>query len=144
MNKKTPAEWKALFESDAFAQKTTYTGPLGAEYTPAGTHLRLWAPTVQQASVNLYRRGDGGVCIGSLPMEKNAQGVWSVYLAGDQHCHYYTFTLHADGTSWETADPYAKAAGVNGQRSMIVDFARINPAGFFQSRFDKRIKYRNI
>ena len=36
MNTRTPADWKALFESDAFAQQNTYTGPLGVEYTPAG------------------------------------------------------------------------------------------------------------
>ena len=45
MNTRTPADWKALFESDAFVQQNTYTGPLGVEYTPAGTRLRLWAPT---------------------------------------------------------------------------------------------------
>ena len=73
MNTRTPADWKALFESDAFAQQNTYTGPLGVEYTPAGTRLRLWAPTARQVYVNLYRRGDGGVCIGSLPLEKRGQ-----------------------------------------------------------------------
>ena len=130
MNTRTPADWKALFESDAFAQQNTYTGPLGVEYTPAGTRLRLWAPTARQVYVNLYRRGDGGVCIGSLPLEKREQGLWSVYLPGDQHGHYYTYTLHAGNTSWEAADPYARAAGVNGKRSMIADFARIDPPGW--------------
>ena len=130
MNTRTPADWKALFESDAFAQQNTYTGPLGVEYTPAGTRLRLWAPTARQVYVNLYRRGDGGVCIGSLPLEKRGQGLWSVYLPGDQHGRYYTYTLHAGGTSWEAADPYARAAGVNGRRSMIADFARIDPPGW--------------
>ena len=130
MNTRTPADWKALFESDAFAQQNTYTGPLGVEYTPAGTHLRLWAPTARQVYVNLYRRGDGGVCIGSLPLEKRGQGLWSVYLPGDQHGRYYTYTLHAGDTSWEAADPYARAAGVNGKRSMIADFARIDPPGW--------------
>ena len=63
MNTRTPADWKVLFESDAFAQQNTYT-------------------------------------------------------------------LHAGGTSWEAADPYARAAGVNGKRSMIADFARIDPPGW--------------
>ena len=49
----SPAQYKALYESAAFARQNTYTGPLGAEYTPAGTHLRLWAPTAQRVSVNL-------------------------------------------------------------------------------------------
>ena len=137
MNTRTPADWKALFESDAFAQQNTYTGPLGVEYTPAGTRLRLWAPTARQVYVNLYRRGDGGVCIGSLPLEKRGQGLWSVYLPGDRHGRYYTYTLHAGGTSWEAADPYARAAGVNGKRSMIADFARIDPPGWLHDHRPK-------
>ena len=86
---KTPAEWKTLFESSAFARQTNYSGPLGPEYNPSGTRLRLWAPTAQKVSVNLYRRGDGGACMGTLPLEQHGQGVWSVYLPGDQHGHYY-------------------------------------------------------
>lgn len=62
---KTPAAWKTLFESSAFARQTNYSGPLGPEYNPSGTRLRLWAPTAQKVSVNLYRRGDGGACMGT-------------------------------------------------------------------------------
>ena len=102
---KTPAEWKTLFESSAFARQTNYSGPLGPEYNPSGTRLRLWAPTAQKVSVNLYRRGDGGACMGTLPLEQHGQGVWSVYLPGDQHGHYYTFTVEVDGTAYETGDP---------------------------------------
>ena len=70
MEPRTPAEWKTLFESEAFARRTEYYGPLGVEYTPAGTHLRLWAPTAKQAAVNLYRRGTGGACVGTLPLQQ--------------------------------------------------------------------------
>lgn len=85
MEPRTPAEWKTLFESEAFARQTEYYGPLGVEYTPAGTHLRLWAPTAKQAAVNLYRRGTGGACVGTLPLQQQDKGVWSIYLPGDQH-----------------------------------------------------------
>ena len=124
---KTPAEWKTLFESSAFARQTNYSGPLGPEYNPAGTRLRLWAPTAQKVSVSLYRRGDGEACMGTLPLEQHGQGVWSVYLPGDQHGYYYTFTVEVDGTAYETGDPYARTAGVNGLRSMILDAPRIDP-----------------
>ncbi len=127
MSAKTPAEWKALFESDAFARSTLYAGPLGQDYAPSGTRLRLWAPTAQSVAVNLYRKGDGSARMGSLPMERGNQGVWSIYLPGDQHGRYYTYTVTTDGVSRETGDPYARAAGVNGVRSMIVDLARTNP-----------------
>ena len=127
MNATNPAELKTLFESDAFARETTYTGPLGPEYAPSGTRLHLWAPTAQSVAVNLYRKGDGSARMGTLPLERGAQGVWSIYLPGDQHGRYYTFTVTVDGTARETGDPYARAAGVNGIRSMIVDLARTNP-----------------
>ena len=94
MEPRTPAEWKTLFESEAFARQTEYYGPLGVEYTPAGTHLRLWAPTAKQAAVNLYRRGTGGACMGTLPLQQQDKGVWSIYLPGDQHSHYYHPVWH--------------------------------------------------
>ena len=126
----TPAERKALFESDAFARQTTYTGPLGQEYSLAGTRLRLWAPTAQSVDVNLYRKGDSSAAMGTLPMERGPQGVWSIWLPGDQHGRYYTYTVTADGVSRQTIDPYARAAGVNGQRGMIVDLGRTDPPGW--------------
>ena len=124
MEPRTPAEWKTLFESEAFARQTEYYGPLGVEYTPAGTHLRLWAPTAKQAAVNLYRRGTGGACVGTLPLQQQDKGVWSIYLPGDQHGKYYDFTLTTPFGTCNAADPYARSAGVNGVRSMIFDPAQ--------------------
>ena len=130
MTVKTPAELKTLYESISFDLQTTYTGPLGQEYAVSGTHLRLWAPTAQRVEVSLYRKGSGGEPIGTLPLERGQQGVWSIYLPGDQHGRYYTYTVTVDGISRQTGDPYARAAGVNGTRSMIVDLARIAPSGW--------------
>ena len=131
---KTPAQWKAWFESEEFARQTGYQGPLGAVYSPSGTHLRLWAPTAQSVRVDLYRKGDGGACIGSLPLSPWGQGVWGVYLPGDQHGKYYNFNVTTEWGSVTTADPYARAAGVNGARSMIVDLARTDPPGWEQDK----------
>lgn len=44
MGTMTPAQRRALYESARFARETTYNGPLGPEYTPAGTRLRLCGP----------------------------------------------------------------------------------------------------
>ena len=74
MGTMTPAQRRALYESARFARETTYNGPLGPEYTPAGTRLRLWAPTAEQAAVNLYRKGHDSPCIGTLPMQRGPQG----------------------------------------------------------------------
>ena len=67
-------------------------------------------------SRDVYKRQE---TIGTLPLERGQQGVWSIYLPGDQHGRYYTYTVTVDGISRQTGDPYARAAGVNGTLSMI-------------------------
>ena len=130
MAAKTPAQWKTLFENVPFHRENYYTGPLGPDYTPGGTCLRLWAPTAAAVTVTLYHKGDGGAVLGTEPLVRGAHGVWSVWLPGEQHGRYYTFAVTVDGITRETGDPYARAAGVNGVRSMIVDLARTAPSGW--------------
>ena len=130
MAAKTPAQWKTLFENLPFHRENYYTGPLGPDYTPGGTCLRLWAPTAEAVTVTLYHKGDGGAVLGTESLVRGAQGVWSVWLPGEQHGRYYTFAVTVDGVTRETGDPYARAAGVNGVRSMIVDLARTAPSGW--------------
>ena len=130
MAAKTPAQWKTLFENEPFHCENYYTGPLGPDYTPGGTCLRLWAPTAEAVTVTLYHKGDGGAVLGTKPLVRGAHGVWSVWLPGEQHGRYYTFAVTVDGVTRETGDPYARAAGVNGIRSMIVDLARTAPSGW--------------
>ena len=130
MAAKTPAQWKTMFENVPFHRENYYTGPLGPDYTPGGTCLRLWAPTAEAVTVTLYHKGDGGAVLGTEPLVRGAQGVWSAWLPGEQHGRYYTFAVTVDGITRETGDPYARAAGVNGVRSMIVDLARTAPSGW--------------
>ena len=130
MAAKTPAQWKTLFENVPFHRENYYTGPLGPDYTPGGTCLRLWAPTAEAVTVTLYHKGDGGAVLDTKPLVRGAQGVWSIWLPGEQHGRYYTFAVTVNGITRETGDPYARAAGVNGVRSMIVDLARTAPSGW--------------
>lgn len=130
MAAKTPAQWKTLFENVPFHRENYYTGPLGPDYTPGGTCLRLWAPTAEAVTVTLYHKGDGGAVLDTKPLVRGTQGVWSIWLPGEQHDRYYTFAVTVDGITRETGDPYARAAGVNGVRSMIVDLARTAPSGW--------------
>ena len=130
MAAKTPAQWKTLFENVPFHRENYYTGPLGPDYTPGGTCLRLWAPTAEAVTVTLYHKGDGGAVLGTEPLVRGAHGVWSIWLPGEQHGRYYTFAVTVNGITRETGDPYARAVGVNGVRSMIVDLARTVPSGW--------------
>ncbi len=46
---------------------------------------------------------------------------------------YYDFLIERDcGSVDRVADPWARGAGVNGRRSMVVDFIRTNPDGWYR------------
>ena len=130
MATKTPLDWKNLFESEAFHREFRYDGPLGPEYTPAGTTLRLWAPTADAVELRLYCTGSGGRMLETQPLARGEKGVWSILLRGDRAGTYYTFAVTVDGVTRETGDPYARAAGLNGLRSMILAPAAAAPDGW--------------
>ena len=134
MKHKIPVEWMQRYESEAFARETACSGPLGAAYTPEATTFRLWTPLAEAVSVDLYPHGNGGGRPEVHPMERDAQGVWSITLPGDQNGRYYTYTVQIDGKTQETGDPYAVAAGVNGLRSMVLDLDAAAPAGWQDDR----------
>ena len=128
---------EAFFDSDYFRRKYHNAQELGAIHSSAHTMFRLWAPTARSVTLVLYPDGDDSPVIAELPMQKgfafdeNA-GVWEVAMNGDLHGAYYRFRVCAHGIVREIADPAAKACGVNGKRSMVVDFARTNPPGWNQ------------
>lgn len=65
-----------------------------------------------------------------VEMKKREQGIYEKQVKGDLHGVYYTFSVTVDGETRETGDIYAKAAGVNGKRSMVVDLEKTNPKGW--------------
>lgn len=156
--KRHPAEWKALFDTEEFEKAFTYDGDdLGAEYAPDETVFKVWAPTAERVVLKLYEAGsckessgrltesEDGVLKGApewsgcangreLPMERMEQGVWKKAVKGDLAGVYYTWLVTADGKTGECADIYGKASGVNGQRSMVVNLAATNPEGWETER----------
>ena len=108
---------------------------LGAVYTPQATTWKVWSPTAKHVQLRLYATGSdeevGAAKLGTYSMEKDAgTGVWSLTLQGDYKNVYYTYLVTARGVTHETRDIYAKAAGVNGYRSMVVDLDDTDPVGW--------------
>lgn len=119
------------FSSESFEANYTYAGDdLGAVYTADKTNFRVWAPTATEVVLNLYEKGDGDCLIESYPMTAAENGSWVYELAGDQNGVYYTYSVTVDGITQEAVDPYAKAVGVNGNRSMVVDLDSTDPEGW--------------
>ena len=131
---------KNLYSSEDFNAQYTYDGELGALYTSASTTFKVWSPVSESIVLKIYAngtptsvdatKGDDTV-YKSVEMVKDARGVFSATIDEDLEGKYYTYTV-SNGTfkQKEIVDPYAKSAGVNGLRGMIVDFSKTNPDGW--------------
>lgn len=108
-----------------------YTGnDLGAVYSPKMTRFKVWAPEAESLKLNLYKQGEGDNLIDQHIMKKSANGTYVFEKQGDCNGIYYTYTVVNHGEEQEAVDPYTKAAGVNGQRGMVINLAKTNPQGF--------------
>ena len=108
-----------------------YTGnDLGAVYSPKMTRFKVWAPEAESVKLNLYKQGEGDNLIEQHVMKKSANGTYVFEKQGDCNGIYYTYTVVNHGEEQEAVDPYTKAAGVNGQRGMVINLAKANPQGF--------------
>lgn len=103
---------------------------LGAVYSRMHTHFHLWAPTAERVRICFFKSGHEGEAFEIKDMYAEENGIWGYSKSGDLHGVYYTYLVCLDGCEQETNDPYAKACGVNGIRSMVVDLERTNPRGF--------------
>lgn len=133
------AEKKTVTDYQAYAanlDKSAYSGnDLGASYSKKATTFKVWSPNAASVRVNIFEHGSdnegdaGSIMSRAMSLDKTT-GVWSVTINGDLLNKYYTYSVTHGKTTTETADVYAKACGVNGQRSMVVDLSTTNPEGW--------------
>jgi len=122
---------KEYYSSKKFLENFIYDGnDLGVECDENGTTFRLWSPEADSIYLNLYEAGDGVKAYRHIHMKKEDKGVWSFYSDKELHGVYYDYLITRDGKEVLTADPYAKACGINGQKSMAVNLKRTNPSGW--------------
>lgn len=128
---KTAVEWKKYYSNPGFRDNYIYReNDLGVSCTQSGTLFKLWSPSADSVTLNLYHEGSGDSLFKNIPMEKEEKGVWSWRTGEDLHGVYYDYTIKIEGEKTRTADPWAKACGVNGTRSMAVDLRRTDPVGW--------------
>lgn len=115
-------------ELDKFA----YDGDdLGAVYSKQSTSFKVWSPKATAVSVSLYETGDEkedpkAIRTVDLTLDKET-GVWSTKISGDLAGKYYDYSVTHDKETKRTGDIYARACGVNGKRSMVIDLSATNP-----------------
>lgn len=124
-------ELKKYYSSRAFLKNFVYDGnDLGVECNEDKTTFRLWSPEAEGVILNLYHVGNGEKACRQIPMEAKEKGVWSWETDEELHGVYYDYLISRDGEKVLTADPYAKACGVNGLRSMAVNLKKTDPEGW--------------
>lgn len=134
---KTIPELVKKYQSPEFEKTYTYYGnDLGAVVTEKGTTIKLWSPAAEAVSLRLYSTGSNkekdAKLLLEIPMVEDPKhpGIWVYETHNDLRNIYYTFKVTFGEESVEAADPYAKAAGVNGFRSMVVDLKETDPEGW--------------
>ena len=119
-----------IFDSEYFAENFHYDGDdLGAIINGDNTTFKVWAPTASKVLLNLFAAGNDVDAYKTVEMVKGEKGVWS-HTEECGHGTYYTYTVTTSVGTQEAVDPYAKAAGVNGNRGMVVDLSLTNPEGW--------------
>ena len=137
MNKRA-RELKNYYLSKEFEDKYNYEGELGVDLSEAGTVFKLWSPIAEKVVLRLFENGTGGEPEAVFPMEKTAKGVWEYKTDKNLNGKYYDFLLIIEGKESISSDPYARACGLNGVRSMVIDLNETNPKEWENDKVPER------
>jgi pullulanase len=119
-----------------------YSGKLGVVFNENSNPVRIkvWAPTAQSMSLELFDHAGDTVPSATIPMQEN-NGVWIANGTSDWKGKYYLYNLSvwvpldaAIDTNL-TTDPYSVDIAINGTKSRITDLesAATKPAGWDRS-----------
>lgn len=139
--------------SFAEASWPDYAGPLGSQLLDHGTVFTVWSPSAAAVTLRLFDTSDPkDNPSATVALERAQDGAWQYRsaerLAGTYYDYMLTFPASAvsnvpsdaiinaaEGTvTIRTADPWAKASGVNGEHSMVVNLDSTNPDGWLSDR----------
>ena len=117
----------SVVRTATFDKKYAYNGDdLGATYADSGTTFKLWAPTAQKVQLVTYKSAETANAAEDkvIDMKLGDKGVWSVTEKVPTNTAYIYRVSFANGTVNDSPDPYARAAVVNGRRSVVLSTAQ--------------------
>ena len=131
----------SLYKTSFFNNKYVYDGfDLGATYNKKYTTFKVYSPLSKEIILKVYSNGTpknidelkgSDIPLFIVPMDYNDNGIFSATIHENLEGMYYTYTVtNSKYQNIEVVDPYAKSAGINGLRGMIVDFSKTNPKGW--------------
>lgn len=114
---------------DNIDREYAYDGELGAVWSPEATRFAVWSPETEGAELRLYHDDSEPEPFRTEEMHSE-NGVWKAEVSGDLSGVYYTYAFTRNGNTAETIDIYARSAGVNGRRGMVLDLRTTDPEGW--------------
>lgn len=111
-------------------KQITLNSQFGAIYSKKSCTFRVWSPTAESVTLNLYKQGSGNNLITAINMYKEDDDIWETTVNDDLSGIYYTYCIKTDNEVNEVVDIYAKAVGANGLRGMVVDLTSTDPDNF--------------
>ena len=122
----------SVMNSKEFNTRFLYSGnDLGNTYTIQKTFFRVWAPTATEV-ILVTHASDASLAAAGVETQMNsaANGTWVATLTGDRIGTIYTYRVKFGTTVNEAVDPYVRATTINGNRGVIVDLNKTDPAGW--------------
>ncbi|HPT53327.1 MAG TPA: type I pullulanase [Fervidobacterium sp.] len=110
--------------------KIYYDGPLGFDYTPQKTTIRVWSPVSKSVDLLLYKKWDDSEPSQVVPMSQIGNGAWEAVLNGDWAGWFYKIRYFSYGEYRESVDYFSKAVAKNSAKSAIIDLTKTNPQGW--------------
>lgn len=125
------AALEMYYDSKEFNERYYTQEELGFTYSKEKTTFKLWSPVSKNAEVLLYKMQDKNLTlISKIQMKRQDRGVWQGEYIGEAEGLLYEFATYSFGVYKHFPDPYARACGVNGDLSSVVDFNKTNPSGW--------------
>jgi pullulanase len=114
--------------NDTFVDATDES--FGAFHESHSTLFRTWSPTSSSVELVIYETADASQPMETLPLSRQARGVWEAQVAGDLHGVFYQYRFTYRGESTDVPDIHGYAASADSRRSMVVDLKKTDPEGF--------------
>ena len=100
----------------------------GVFWQDGAIQAQFWIPDAEQVALVIYGP-EGGQLKEKLPFTQQGE-LWQLHHTGDYEDMQYTLAIRRAGNWTENTDPYVRAVSINGERGVLLDFAKTNPEGW--------------
>ena len=109
-----------------------YQGELGSILCASSTAFTVWAPSATTVTLRLFHDCiPGSAPYHECPLISINDGAWRTEFQKRLDGTFYDYVVSfADGQRRVTPDPWAKACGINGERSLVIDDSALTPSGW--------------